>query len=101
MVDITNRRIIVIDDQASIHDDFRRIMQCKVDTGALDDVAAAFLGTPSRRSAVAQARSNTRESRSSSGDSRSGAKSDGGWISFTRPSRDSNRDTAGRIDSAK
>ena len=40
-----NRRILVIDDSESIHEDFRAILGGKkIDTAALDDVKAAIFG---------------------------------------------------------
>ncbi len=45
MTDNTNQRILLIDDNPSIHEDFRKILAPEiVDTGALTDMRAAFLG---------------------------------------------------------
>ncbi|HYO66447.1 MAG TPA: response regulator [Archangium sp.] len=42
-----NRRILVVDDNEDIHDDFRRILQPRVDTTELDDLEAMLLGEAS------------------------------------------------------
>lgn len=39
-----NRRILLVDDNLSIHDDFRRILMRKTSTVGLDDAAAALFG---------------------------------------------------------
>lgn len=39
-----NRRILIVDDNEDIHDDFRRILQPRVDTGELDTLEAMLLG---------------------------------------------------------
>lgn len=41
-----NRRILLVDDNLSIHDDFRRILVRKSSTDDLDDAAAALFGAP-------------------------------------------------------
>jgi two-component system, NtrC family, sensor kinase len=42
----TNRRVLVIDDNAAIHDDFRKILVPNRDTAELEDAEAAFFGVP-------------------------------------------------------
>jgi signal transduction histidine kinase len=42
----TNRRVLVINDNAAIHDDFRKILVPGRDTAALEDAEAAFFGVP-------------------------------------------------------
>ncbi|HEX5754064.1 MAG TPA: response regulator [Archangium sp.] len=42
-----NRRILVVDDNEDIHDDFRRILQPRVDTTGLDDLEMMLLGETS------------------------------------------------------
>jgi hypothetical protein len=43
-----NRRILVIDDSLSIHEDFRKILDSPKDSGSLDQARAALFGeTPS------------------------------------------------------
>jgi CheY-like chemotaxis protein len=42
-----NRRILVVDDNEDIHDDFRRILQPRVDTTELDDLEMMLLGESS------------------------------------------------------
>jgi CheY-like chemotaxis protein len=39
-----NRRILIIDDNASIHDDFRKILETPKDSGSLDQARAALFG---------------------------------------------------------
>jgi CheY-like chemotaxis protein len=39
-----NKRILIVDDNEDIHDDFRRILQPRVDTSELDDLEAMLLG---------------------------------------------------------
>jgi len=39
-----NRRILIIDDNASIHDDFRKILEMPKDSGSLDQARAALFG---------------------------------------------------------
>lgn len=39
-----NRRILIIDDNASIHDDFRKILEPPKDSGSLDQARAALFG---------------------------------------------------------
>ncbi len=41
-----NRRVLLIDDNLSIHDDFRRILVPAKNTDTLDDAAAALFGLP-------------------------------------------------------
>lgn len=41
-----NRRILVVDDNHSIHDDFRKILAARAGGGALDRAEAEILGTP-------------------------------------------------------
>ncbi|WPB82514.1 response regulator [Archangium violaceum] len=40
----SNRRVLIVDDNEDIHDDFRRILQPRVDTSELDDLEAMLLG---------------------------------------------------------
>lgn len=48
-----NRRILVIDDNVSIHEDFRKILETPKDSGSLDQARAALFGeTPSLPSRV-------------------------------------------------
>ncbi|RPH78836.1 MAG: response regulator [Nitrospiraceae bacterium] len=48
-----NRRILVIDDNESIHEDFRKILEAPKDSGSLDQARAALFGeTPSLPSRV-------------------------------------------------
>lgn len=42
-----NRRILIVDDNEDIHDDFRRILQPRVDTTELDDLEVMLLGESS------------------------------------------------------
>ncbi len=45
--DRTNRRILIVDDTASIHEDFRKILACTDAPGdSLSDAEAALFGTP-------------------------------------------------------
>lgn len=44
-LDTKNRRILVIDDSEAIHTDFRRILDRKADTLALDDMEASLFGS--------------------------------------------------------
>ena len=45
MTELTNKRILLIDDNPSIHEDFTKILAPEVqDSGALTDMRAAFLG---------------------------------------------------------
>ena len=39
-----NRRILIIDDNVSIHDDFRKILETPKDSGSLDQARAALFG---------------------------------------------------------
>ena len=41
-----NRRILIVDDNRTIHEDFRKILAARADTGALDRAEAELLGTP-------------------------------------------------------
>ena len=41
--DHDNRRVLIVDDQAEIHEDFREILPAGADAGASDELAAAFL----------------------------------------------------------
>ena len=47
-----NRRILLVDDNLSIHDDFRRILVPRNSTSGLDDAAAALFGTPAEPAAT-------------------------------------------------
>ncbi|MDH4153064.1 MAG: hypothetical protein OEV01_04705 [Nitrospira sp.] len=42
--DATNRRILIIDDNVSIHEDFRKILSPPIESGALDQARAALFG---------------------------------------------------------
>lgn len=45
--DRTNRRILIVDDTTSIHEDFRKILACTDAPGdSLSDAEAALFGTP-------------------------------------------------------
>ena len=46
-----NRRILLVDDNLSIHDDFRRILVPRNSTVGLDDAAAALFGAPAQPTA--------------------------------------------------
>jgi signal transduction histidine kinase len=48
-----NRRILLVDDNLSIHDDFRRILVPRNSTMGLDDAAAALFGADAEPTAVA------------------------------------------------
>lgn len=48
-----NRRILLVDDNLSIHDDFRRILVPRNSTVGLDDAAAALFGAEAEPKAVA------------------------------------------------
>jgi signal transduction histidine kinase len=48
-----NRRILLVDDNISIHDDFRRILVPRNSTVGLDDAAAALFGADAEPTAVA------------------------------------------------
>jgi signal transduction histidine kinase len=48
-----NRRILLVDDNLSIHDDFRRILVPRNSTMALDDAAAALFGSEAEPTAAA------------------------------------------------
>jgi signal transduction histidine kinase len=48
-----NRRILLVDDNLSIHDDFRRILVPRNSTVGLDDAAAALFGADAEPTAVA------------------------------------------------
>ena len=48
-----NRRILLVDDNLSIHDDFRRILVPRNSTVGLDDAAAALFGAEAEPTAVA------------------------------------------------
>ena len=47
-----NRRILLVDDNLSIHEDFRRILVPRNSTSGLDDAAAALFGEPPPLAAV-------------------------------------------------
>ncbi|AKJ03612.1 response regulator receiver domain-containing protein [Archangium gephyra] len=47
MTPTPNRRILIVDDNEDIHDDFRRILQPRVDTSELDDLEVMLLGETS------------------------------------------------------
>ena len=47
-----NRRILLVDDNLSIHDDFRRILVPRQSTTSLDDAAAALFGASAEPAAV-------------------------------------------------
>lgn len=49
-----NRRVLLVDDNLSIHDDFRRILTRRSSTAGLDDAAAALFGAPAEPVAEAQ-----------------------------------------------
>ena len=42
--DANNRRILIIDDNVSIHEDFRKILSPPIESGALDHARAALFG---------------------------------------------------------
>jgi len=47
-----NRRILLVDDNLSIHDDFRRILVPRAHNASIDDAAAALFGASAEPSAV-------------------------------------------------
>ena len=49
-----NRRVLVIDDNLAIHEDFRKILASKCDASALEDAEAALFGEPSSKSPAAR-----------------------------------------------
>jgi hypothetical protein len=52
MKKLQNRRILLIDDQPSIHQDFRKILSNPAAQSGLDDVEAALFGAPALAPAV-------------------------------------------------
>ena len=48
-----NTRVLVVDDQQQIHDDFREMLLPRRTTAASDDLVAAFMDPPSHRSGPA------------------------------------------------
>ncbi len=48
-----NTRVLVVDDQQQIHDDFREMLLPRRTTAASDDLVAAFMDPPSHRSGLA------------------------------------------------
>jgi diguanylate cyclase (GGDEF)-like protein len=46
-LDVTNRRILVVDDNSAIHEDFRKILASDRDSSDLDELEAALFGTAS------------------------------------------------------
>ena len=52
MSTLENRRILLVDDLLSIHDDFRKILTAPADTTDLDAEEAILFGQPTRRVSV-------------------------------------------------
>src|SRR5438105_15787149 len=44
--DLRNHRILVIDDNEAIHEDFRKVLAARNDRVALDELKSALLGAP-------------------------------------------------------